>query len=91
MSGDFNGDGLLDALVRNRIDRLALFLNDAGTFPATPKAALTIRGRWDFIVADVDADGRSDIIITQTAPPEEEQAARGEVLSRVFLSREASH
>lgn len=89
LSGDFNGDGRLDALVRNRIDRLALFLNGEGAFPARPDATLTVQGQWDFSVADVDADGRSDVIVTWLVPPARKGASGAEPpVSRVFLARE---
>jgi len=86
MTGDFNGDGFRDALVRDRSDRLVLFLLGNGEFPARPAGDLEVQPEWQFAVTDVDGDGRSDVVIRRIDPEDGDDLGQ----TRVFLTREGT-
>lgn len=86
MTGDFNGDGFRDTLVRDRSDRLVLFLLRDGEFPARPAGDLEIQPEWQFAVTDVDGDGRSDVVIRGIDPVDRNGLGQ----TRVYLTREGT-
>ncbi len=76
--GDFDGDGFRDAVVRDRSDRLVLFLLRDGEFTVRPAGDIEVQPECQFGVTDVDGDGRSDVAVRWTDPGQ----------TRVFLTRE---
>ncbi|MBN2307569.1 MAG: VCBS repeat-containing protein [Candidatus Hydrogenedentes bacterium] len=90
ITGDFNGDGRRDAVIQDRPDRLALFLTTESGFPRRPTATLQIRDEWRFSVADIDGDGRSDIVVRWADPAGRALSPDGGgQRTRVFLVRDA--
>ena len=63
LTGDLNGDGKRDLVARTHPDRLSIYLNENLAFPKTPDRTLAIPRDARFAVADIDGDGRSDIVI----------------------------
>ena len=63
LGGDFDGDGLRDAAVQDRPDRVAIHKGTARGFESGVMAATTIPKGSKFRVADVDQDGRADLLI----------------------------
>lgn len=63
VTGDVDGDGKHDLVVRTHPDQLSIFLNDNLAFNEKPDRRLPIPREARFRVADVDGDGRSDIVI----------------------------
>jgi hypothetical protein len=84
LSGDFNGDGRRDLAAQIRDDRLAIYLSspDAST-AGRPDYLLTIPREARFGIADIDGDGRSDIVLHWPA-------AAGEDKTSVLFSRRAT-
>jgi Tol biopolymer transport system component len=67
--GDVNGDGAIDAVVRlsGRTSGVFLLLGDRlGSFPTMRPLPVTL-GAW-VLLADIDGDGRSDIVAPQHDP-----------------------
>lgn len=84
LTGDFNGDGYRDLLVRDRPERLALHLGGARGFARTPTTTIPVRREWRFAVDDVDRDGRSDIVVHWSDAERPDGGER----CRVLLTRE---
>ncbi len=84
LTGDFNGDGYRDLVVRERLERLSVHLAAGFAFAPAAEATVSIPAAGRFGVADVDGDGRSDIVLRWTGTPETGGGER----SRVFFSRE---
>ncbi len=82
-TGDFNGDGFRDFVVRERPQTLSIYLSRGHDHGRQPDVRLDI-GDWQFGLADVDGDGRTDIVCTRLTGPEDQALVR----SRVFLYRE---
>jgi hypothetical protein len=69
VSGDFDGDGRHDMAVRDRADRVALWLARGWTFPNRPDVLVRIDPAADYAVADVNGDGCSDLVETRETKP----------------------
>ncbi|HEO70254.1 MAG TPA: VCBS repeat-containing protein, partial [Candidatus Hydrogenedentes bacterium] len=83
IAGDFDGDGYNDVLLRDRSDRLSVFLAAGRGFESVPAARLFVPHEARVGVADVNGDGLSDIVVRSFA---ERENGRAEI-SRVFLAR----
>jgi hypothetical protein len=69
ITGDFNGDGIRDCAVRTRSDRVAVFVSARTRIPDTPATVIGIDGAdWRFDIADVNGDGRSDVVVQKNTP-----------------------
>ncbi|HNR33348.1 MAG TPA: VCBS repeat-containing protein [Candidatus Hydrogenedentes bacterium] len=84
LSGDFNGDGYKDLVVQDRSDRLAVFLSRGFSLPESPDVLIPLEFDATFAVADVNLDGRSDVIVRATSA---DRAAEG---SRVHFAMEGA-
>lgn len=66
LTGDLNGDGLKDLVVRTRAGRLGIFFNLDLGYAKSPDRELKINAADSFAIADVDGDGYSDIVMQGT-------------------------
>lgn len=83
LTGDFNGDGRRDLAAQVRDDRLAIYLSSPQrTTAGRPDLLVPIPTETRFAIADIDGDGRSDIVLHWPLP-------EGEEKTRVLFSREA--
>ena len=62
-SADFNGDGRADIAVCTAAGRLGVWLNHEGVFQKTPDTVLSVSENAGFAPADVDHDGRADLVL----------------------------
>ena len=60
---DLDGDGRCDLIVHDRPDRLAVHLNRGRAFSKDAAATIRVPRECVFGVADVDADGRNDVVV----------------------------
>ena len=60
---DLDGDGRCDLIVHDRPDRLAVHLNRGRAFSKEAAATIRMPRESTFVVVDVDADGRNDIVV----------------------------
>ncbi|HOQ88946.1 MAG TPA: VCBS repeat-containing protein [Candidatus Hydrogenedentes bacterium] len=60
--GDFNGDGQADLMVRDRLDRVSVYACGAGGISGQPLFTLAVAADEAAIPADVNGDGRADVI-----------------------------
>lgn len=67
LAGDFNGDGFRDLLVRDREDRVSLRLVRGWRVSSSPDAVLAVPAGSRVTVADVNADGRADLVVAAPA------------------------
>ena len=67
ITGDLNGDGRRDLVVRTHPGRLGIYLNEDLAFPKAPSRTLDIAPGARFGVADVDGDALSDIVVYSEA------------------------
>lgn len=84
LTGDFNGDGRRDLVVQGSEDRIDVFLNYGGTFSGTPAHSLSVPHGSRFGIVDVDADGRSDIVVHWREEGVTDETEAG----RVYFSRD---
>ncbi len=63
LSGDFDGDGIHDAAIQDRPNRIAVHRGSPTSFSSSISASIPIDTDSVFFVADVDGDGRSDVLI----------------------------
>lgn len=71
MEGDYDGDGTADLLVRSRLDRCEIRLTDRRTGTISQRVAKSFRvpPAASCAIADLDGDGRSDIIAADPESP----------------------
>ena len=62
ITGDIDGDGHHDIILRNRKNELSLYLYAKDAYPNKPDLTLPITAGEDFAVYDVNSDGLSDLI-----------------------------
>jgi hypothetical protein len=86
LRGDFDGNKHFDLLLARSSDELAVHLFEGNSFSKTPNAVLAVGGEEEYEIADLDGDGRSDIILSSIDYLQETPTPH----ARVFLSREAS-
>ena len=88
VTGDFNGDGYRDLTVHERPERLAIYFGGPGGFSSRPAATLPTRAAWFFGIADVDGDGRSDVLFRWYEDGSGEPDGELVCKNRVHLARE---
>lgn len=81
ITGDFNGDGIKDIAIENAPGIIAVFPGGKQRIASRPIARLALSAPAPFDVADIDGDGKSDLVIE---PPGLEEGtvvylARGQV------------
>lgn len=84
VTGDFDADGIRDAVVHGDARCIRVFRGTAKGFSSKPLIAAQIQGHWRFAADDVDGDGRSDLVfrwMDSASTDAYEQC-------RVFLTRE---
>jgi len=86
LGGDLDGDGLNDAVVQVRPDRLAVYRAQGEGFDRRPAAEAVIAPEEDFVVMDVNGNGRADIVLRPRTRPGD-AASRS---TRVLFSRESA-
>ena len=84
IAGDFDGDGNRDLLVQDRPDSLAIHRFREGRISPEPDIRIDSDADRKFAVADINGDGRSDIIQRWMENPDADQPER----TVVFYSRE---
>ena len=62
VQGDFDGDGFLDAAVQDRPDRISVYCGSRVGFEDSPYATIALPSIESFCVADLNGDGRADIL-----------------------------
>lgn len=82
LTGDLDGDGRRDLVVQTHPNRLSVFLNQGTRFTRSPQRTFEIPKMEGFAVADIDADGRSDIVLTTP-----DATGPGGTTARVFFIR----
>lgn len=85
LTGDFDGDGKLDLAVRDQPGRVAIHLQRDGRFAGTPDAVIPLEYDTPFHVADVNGDGRADVVVLWA----DSAAPRAEPVTRAHFSRGA--
>jgi len=68
LTGDFNGDGYRDVLLQEGPERLSVYLARGLGFLSRPDARPPIPESARFNVADVNGDGKSDIVLSWVSP-----------------------
>ncbi len=63
ITGDFDGDGLRDLLVREAVDRAVIYRNEGERFSADAVAKIDLDPEAECNPADIDLDGRTDIVV----------------------------
>jgi hypothetical protein len=84
LQGDFDGDKHFDSVVGRSPDELAVHLLKDGSFGEAPAAVIAVKDEDDCEIADLDGDGRSDVILRAFRKQEGDAPAP----CRLLLSRE---
>lgn len=84
VTGDFDGDGIRDAVIHAEPREIKVYRGSLAGFGSRPIIAAETEPQWRFAVDDVDGDGRSDIVFRWMDPA----SADGYEQCRVFLTRE---
>ena len=63
LTGDFDGDGMKDLYVRHRLEEVQIRLSREGRLGAGPAVKLPIPAAADVRIYDINADGRSDLVL----------------------------
>jgi len=84
LQGDFDGDEHSDLLVGRNPNELSVHLFKDGSFGDVPAAIIAVRDEDDCEIADLDGDGRSDVILRAFRKQEGDAPAP----CRLLLSRE---
>ncbi|MCC6488207.1 MAG: VCBS repeat-containing protein [Candidatus Hydrogenedentes bacterium] len=83
MQGDFDADGFLDAAIQDRPDRIAVYRGSQSGFETVPYAAITLTAIESFCVADLNADGRADVLADAPVPGAPDRPSR----TSIFLMK----
>ena len=88
--GDYNGDGRLDLLVRERTHTIAIYLNSGNSrtlFPRDPSIVFDkAPGFGGLAVDDLNADGASDLILYRGSAPFTPNPSPNDVIA-VYISK----
>lgn len=84
ITGDFTGNGIRDAMVKLGPGLLALYRGAVDGFASQPDMTLPLPPSFAFAAADIDGDGRCDLLVRWPA----ELGADGVEKSRVYLTRD---
>lgn len=74
--GDFDADGFLDAAIQDRPDRISVYRGSQTGFDDAPYATITLPSIESFCVADLNADGRDDILADAPVPGAPDRPSR---------------
>ena len=88
LTGDYNGDGYKDLLVQDRAGCLAVFLAAGFGFADQPDVRIEAPGLRGFSAADVNGDGRDDIVVQRVLADAESNAPA--MRTFVYFSREGA-
>ncbi|MBM3288850.1 MAG: VCBS repeat-containing protein, partial [Candidatus Hydrogenedentes bacterium] len=86
LDGDFDGDGIRDAAIQNRPDQITIRKGGPQGISSSVLTTLGIPTGSEFEIADVDGDGRADVVVT--GPPSTKEGASE--ATTVYLSRETA-
>lgn len=86
LTGDFTGDGIVDAAIMDRPDRIAVYEGQTNSFSKPPISTLQVLRDSKFFVADADGDNRADLIVKTV----ENLRSGVPPTARVFLTRAES-
>lgn len=86
LDGDFDGDGTNDLAVHDRPTRISVYRGTSNGITGERIGALDVSSQATFAVADVDQDGKSDLVIALDAASGADSAGR----TTVYLAREGA-
>ncbi len=84
ITGDFDGDGIRDAVIHASPREIQVYRGTAAGFGPRPILTAAVEPHWRFAVDDIDGDGRSDIIFRWVDAKGDDEIEQ----CRVFLTRE---
>jgi hypothetical protein len=85
LDGDFDGDGIRDAVIHDRPDRITIRRGAPSGISSEVLATLPASAQRQFAIVDIDGDGRSDLLLSGGSGTDK---ADGE--KAVYLSRESA-